>query len=196
MSIESKRKVLAEIADRVPEHKQLARSAASLAKNFKPTTADSLRRTKDLAYWLFVYDKLEESLAICKLLNNIKFSNDYNIWTWVEMTLALEWKLRTIAEQPEAAQHCTDEILSTYTTGSQDERTTNSQVLERRLNGSLLYDSRIAEAEQDKDPSSERNFRLLQIGQLLFIQALGGSKALPVPELERQVDFQLAKLRA
>lgn len=196
MSMETKRKALAEIADRLTEHKQLARSAASLAKNFKPTTADSLRRTKDLAYWLFVNDKLEESLDVCSLLNDIKFSNDYNIWTWVELTLALEWKLRTIAEQPEAAQQCSDKILSTYITGSQDERTTISKVLERRLNGSLLYDSRIAEAEQDKDLTSERNFRLLQIGQLLFIQALGGSEVLPVPELEKQIALQLAKLRA
>ena len=192
MEATAKRAVLATVAQAVPERKKVARLAASLAKNFKPTVAESLRRTNELAYMLYVHERPDLALQMCGLLNDIPFRNDYNLWTWVEATLALEWKLRTLAGETARAQACVDAIRATFDTGDESD----TILLERRLGGSLFYNEKITEAEKENNTSLERVFRLVQLNELIFIQSLGGSEALPVPELERQIDFQLAKLRA
>ena len=92
--LDDKRAVLASVATRLTAYPSLARLATSLAQRFKPTLAATLARTKDLAYWLYVYEQPELSLQICQVLNDLPFAQDYNRWTWVELTLALEWKLR------------------------------------------------------------------------------------------------------
>jgi hypothetical protein len=58
-----------------------------------------------------------------------------------------------------------------------------------------LYDTEIARAQQSGDKIGEKNWRMIQLGALLFLEALGGSSTLPVSELEQQFAFNLAKLR-
>lgn len=171
------------------------RLAAGLAKNFKPTVADSLERTKNLAYQLYVLDKPGLCLQVCQLLNDLTFDRNYNIWTWVELTLALEWKLQTQNGQVAQAQKCAATIRSTYELGDAIERAQKAKALEYQVNGGLLYDVQITKAEQADDFTSERSYRMIQLGALVYIQALGGSITLPVQELERQLTFQLSKLR-
>ncbi|MBJ6145928.1 DUF6707 family protein [Hymenobacter sp. BT559] len=194
--IEAKRKVFAAIAAQMGNIPKVARLATSLAKSFKPTASDPLERAKNLAYLLYVHEQPDLCLQACQLLNDIAFQNNYNLWTWVELTLALEWKLRIDAGQPMQAQACATTILETFQIGSETERLQKSAALKRRLTGSLLCDTQIAEAQRNGDKTAEKNWRMLQLGALLFIEALGGSSTLPVSELELQFAFNLAKLRS
>lgn len=195
MNVIAKCDIFASIAAAVPGHKKLARSATSLAKSFKPTVAESLRRTSDLAYWLYVYERPDLALQACGLLNDLPFKNDYNLWTWVEATLALEWKLRTLAGEAARAQACAEAIRATYQLGNELERTTKARVLERRLKGNELYDERIQQAEQESDKPLEESLRLIQLKELLFLQALRSPSDADRSDLERQADVQLSTLR-
>lgn len=193
--IEAKREVFAAIATQMAEQPKVARLANSLAKNFKPTASDPLERAKNLAYLLYVHEQPALCMQVCQLLNDIIFKNNYNLWTWIELTLALEWKLRVDAGQQKLAQACVSTIRDTYQTGSENERLQKTAALEYRLMGSLLYDIEIAKALQSGDKMGEKNWRMIQLGALLFLEALGGSSTLPVLELEQQFAFNLAKLR-
>jgi hypothetical protein len=193
--IEAKRKVFAAIATQMADTPKVARLATSLAKNFKPTASDPLERAKNLAYLLYVHKQPGLCLQVCQLLNDIAFKGNYNLWTWVELTLALEWKLRMDTGQQELAQACANAIRATCQIGSETEQLRKAATLEYRLTGSLLRDAEIAKAQQSGDKTGEKNWRMLQLGELLFIEALGGSGALPVSELKQQFAFNLAKLR-
>jgi len=195
VSVEAKRKVFAAIAAQMADVPKVARLATSLAKNFKPTASDPLERAKNLAYLLYVHEQPALCLQVCQLLNDITFKGNYNLWTWVELTLALEWKLRIDAAQQELAQACTNTIRATCQTGSEAEQLQKTATLDYRLTGSLLCDVEIAKAQQRGDKTGEKTWRMLQLGALLFIEALGGSSTLPVSELEQQFAFNLAKLR-
>jgi hypothetical protein len=111
--IEAKRTVFAAVASHMSGQPKVARLATSLAKNFKSTASDALERAKNLAYLLYVHEQPALSLLVCQLLNDIAFKNNYNLWTWVELTLALEWKLRVDAGQPMQAQACANTIRDT-----------------------------------------------------------------------------------
>jgi hypothetical protein len=193
--IEAKRAVFAAVAFQIHGQPKIARLATSLAKNFKSTASDHLERAKNLAYLLYVHEQPVLSLQVCELLNDITFKNNYNLWTWVELTLALEWKLRVDAGQTVQAQVCADTIRDTYQTGSETERLQKAVTLEHLLTGSLLCDTEITNAQQSGDKTGERTWRMIQLGALLFIEALGGSSVLPISDLEQQVVFNLAKLR-
>ena len=67
--------------------------------------------------------------------------------------------------------------------------------LTTRLAGGLLNDDALAEAERVGDRASATTYRLLQLGELLFVQAQGGSAALPGTELEQRVTAHLTTLR-
>ena len=193
--IETKRGVFTVIAAQMANRPKVARLATSLAKNFKPTASDPLERAKNLAYLLYVHEQPALCLQVCQILNDIAFKNNYNLWTWVELTLALEWKLRVDAGQYVQAEVCANTIRDTYQTGSETEQLRKTTTLEWRLKGGLLYDTQIAEAQQSSDKTGEKNLRMIQLGALLYIEALGGSSTLPVSELERQFAFNLTKLR-
>jgi hypothetical protein len=102
--IEAKREVFAAIATQMANQPKVSRLATSLSKNFKSTASDPLERAKNLAYLLYVHEQTALCLQVCQLLNDITFKNNYNLWTWVKLTLALEWKLRLDAGQPVQAQ--------------------------------------------------------------------------------------------
>ncbi len=195
MSIEAKRIVFAAIAAQMAEIPKVARLATSLAKNFKPTASNPLERAKNLAYLLYVHEHPDLCLQVCQLLNDITFKGNYNLWTWVELTLALEWKLRMNIGQQVLAQACVNAIRATYQIGSETEQSQKIATLGYRLTGSLLRDAEIAKAQQSGDKMGEKNWRMLQLGEIMFTEALGGSSTLPVSELEQQFAVNLAKQR-
>jgi hypothetical protein len=193
--VEVKRQVLPTVASQVTDYPKTARLANALANNFKSTVVDSLERTKNLAYQLYVQDRSDLCLQVCQLLNDLIFTHNYNIWTWVALTLALEWKLQTQAGELIQAQRCAAILRSTYELSDPVAQAQGAKNLAWRINGGLRYDDQIAQAVQRGDTTAEKSYRQLQLGALLCIQALGGSATLPLPELERQLVFQLAKLR-
>lgn len=194
-TLDGKRNVLAAVATSLQPYPRLNRLATSLAKGFKPTIAATLERTQKLAYWLCVHEQQALCLQVCQLLNDLEFEQDYNRWTWVELTLALEWKLRIEAGQFIAAQACVEPLQATYAGGDLLMQRIKSGALKNRLSGALLKDAQIAEAELFADNTTATAYRIAQLGELLFIQCQGGSADLSVVELEQQIAMQLVKLR-
>lgn len=195
-SLDDKRNVLASVATSVHAYPRLVRLATSLAKRFKPTVAETLQRTADLAYWLYVHEQPKLCLRVCQLLNDLEFEQDYNRWTWVESSLALEWKLRVEAGQMEAAQVCVEMLQATHSIGNSFVQDINAAALKRRLSGALLRDVEIAQAELAGDSAGVTAYRLIELKEILFIQAQGGSANLSITELEQRFVAHLAKLRS
>ncbi|MBC6698745.1 DUF6707 family protein [Hymenobacter puniceus] len=196
MTLDEKRNVLASISTSIPAYPRLVRLAVSLAERFKPSVAATLERTKVLAYWLYVYELPEICLQVCRLLNDLEFKQDYNQWTWVELTLALEWKLRIEAGQMAAAQMCVEKLQATNSVGNPFMQQIKVGALSRRLAGGLLRDVEIEQAELFGDSATATAYRLIELGEILFIQAQGGSADLSVTELEQRFAADLTKLRA
>ena len=119
--------------------------AVSLANSFKLTQAASLEKANDLAFWLFIHRKNELAGRVCELLASIPFANNYNLWTWVELALALDAKL---ASESEAKQRI-DAIRAPLALGDEMHRNIKIRALARRMNGDLLQFQAIAQAQQD-----------------------------------------------
>lgn len=195
-TLEGKRQVLTAVASRLAAHPRLLRLATSLAKGFKPTVAASLQRAQQLAYGLYVYEHRDLCLQVCRLLNDVPFEQDYNRWTWVEFTLALEWKLRSEAGERAAAQACLALMQAAAAQGDPSVQRINAAALQNRLSGALLRSQEIAEAERFGDRASARTYRFLHLGELLFLQAHGGSAEFPINAMEQEVTTQLTVLRS
>jgi hypothetical protein len=194
-TLDDKRNVLASVATSLQRYPRLMRLATSLAQRFKPTVAATLEHTQKLAYWLYVYEQPALCLQVCQLLNDLEFEQDYNRWTWVELTLVLEWKLQLEAGHLVAAQACVEALQATYAVGDLSMQQINARALKNRLSGALLKDAEIAEAELFADKTTAMAYRLAQLGELLFIQCQEGFTELPLSELEQQITRQLIKLR-
>ena len=195
-TLEGKRQKLAVVASHLAAHPRLLRLATSLAKGFKPTVAASLQRAQQLAYWLYVYEHRDLCLQVCRLLNDVPFEQDYNRWTWVELTLALEWKLRSEAGEGAAAQACLAIMQAAAAQGEPSMQRIKAAAMQHRLSGVFLRSQEIAEAERCGDRASARTYRFLKLGELLFLQAHGGSDKFHMNALDQEATAQLTALRA
>lgn len=171
------------IADQPTGIKKVDKLAASLAKNFKPTQAGSLEKANDLAFWLFIHGKNELARRVCESLGSIPFDDNYNLWTWVELALALDAKL---ASKSEAKQRV-DAIRAPLALGDEMHRTIKARALSRRLDGDLLQFEAIAEAQQDNDKKSELDYRFAHLKELVYIEVLGGSDEQSVDNVQRAI---------
>ena len=162
--------------------KFMARMKDRAAKNFRWTAKRPLEDAMYLAYWSYVFGRNDDALQVCEFLSQFQFSGDYNLWTWIEASLALEARLlRTFGRQQKAAE-CVARIRATG-------------FVEARLDGVLLSgkERNIGYAVSDGDKIRERNWRAIMMTELCVVIELGGSQELPVQRLE--VMFQENVLR-
>jgi len=164
--------------------KFMARMKARAAKDFRWTAKRPLEDAMCLAYWSYVFGRNDDALQVCEFLSQLQFSGDYNLWTWIELSLALEARLlRTINRQQEAAE-CVARIWA-------------AGFVEERLEGLLLNskERNIDCAVSDGDKTRERNWRVLLMLELCIIRELGGSEQLPVQRLEDSFQLNLSRLQ-
>jgi hypothetical protein len=165
--------------------KFLARMKSRAANNFKWTVSRSLEDAMYLAYWCHVFGRDEEALEVCEFLSAFEFAGNYNLWSWIEGSLALHARLLRGRDDPKAAVACTQRIRA-------------AGFVEGRLSGSLLnnYQRNIGAAVNEQDKPRERDWRAVLAKELCTIIELGGSQTLPVQKAELMYQENLAHLQA
>lgn len=66
----------------------------------------------DLAYWLYLFDRKDEALEVCRHFTRYEFNGDHNFWTWVEILLVLQIRICREYDFREEAEHCRKRIVS------------------------------------------------------------------------------------
>ena len=164
--------------------KFMGRIKARAAKDFRWTTKRSLEDAMYLAYWSYVFGRNDDALQVCEFLSQLQFSGDYNLWTWIELSLALEARLLRISNKQQESAECVARIW-------------DAGFVQERLEGLLLNgkERKIAYAVSDCDKVRERDWRAIMMLELCIIRELGGSEQLPVYRLEDSFQENLSRLQ-
>ena len=161
--------------------KFMARVKDRAAKNFKWTVSRSLEHGMYLAYYSYVFGRRSDASEVCEFMSQFQFAGDFQLWGWVEHTLALEARLLRFSGRPQEAAECVGRIR-------------DASFVETRLNGSLLGTRNLNAAISDGRKIAERNRRVLRLIELGTVIELGGSKELPVQILEILFQENLTRL--
>jgi len=162
------------------QNKKVISLAKKLGKKFSLKSGKDLENLTHLCYWLYVYGQPEKSALCCGIVDQIPFTNNFDIWTWVESIIAL--KMRILREQGEndKVEEYRPKLLISYEG--------EDKTLREILNGSLLYDENIKSNADDGDEKGANAWRFLQIVQLCIMRELGGSKKYPIEKLDKEID--------
>lgn len=152
------------------------------AKNFKWTVSRSLENSMYLAYYSFVFGRYDDALEVCEFLSQFQFAGDYQLWGWIEHTLALQSRLLRFFVKPQEAADCVGRIQK-------------AGFVETRLSGSLLGTRNLDAAICDGRKIAERDWRAIRLVELCTVIELGGSEELPIQRLEIMFQENLLRLQ-
>src|SRR5689334_3242656 len=86
--------------------KFLSRIKSRASREFRWTRWHSLENASRLAYWLYVFGRTDQALEVCRFVSQYQFAHDYNFWSWVEYTLALQSRLLREEGNKQEASEC------------------------------------------------------------------------------------------
>lgn len=170
-------KVFEQIISDTTQKKRVISLSKKLAKKCSLKSNEDLENLKNLAYWLYIYNKTDDSFQVCSILQNIDIPEERDLYTWLRLVFALNSRLLRERGDEEESKKYIEKIESMI----------KSKVLKRILNGELLYDSKIKEWVEKGDEDSANNWRFLQIGMLCLIRELGGSETYPIEILDNEI---------
>ncbi|ELY4159834.1 hypothetical protein SMZ39_004117 [Cronobacter turicensis] len=164
---------LKNILRELSEESVAIKNAISLlpSKSIKTDKAIVETLTK-LAYFFFIDEKEQETMAVCDQLANIKFNDDYDYWAWVEYALCLRIELSSRLINPEKKEISISIIKEALDSGEGLVKKIRNQVHERFMNGEEFG---IDDAEC-KDSDAEFEARMIYLMKLLKAKAFGGSE--------------------
>ena len=153
-------------ADREAD-KFLAGVKKRAATKFSRKKQASLENAMRLAYWLYVFRKDDEALDVCRFLGTYEFAGNFNLWSWIEYTLALQSRIARQRGQDDESAECLHRIRAAGFVSS-------------RLTGNLLDDKLecIRSAASAKNKTGERDWSLTALLELCVLIELGGSRDL------------------
>jgi hypothetical protein len=159
-------------------------AAKKRAAKFSRKKAASLDAATRLAYWLFVYGREDEALEACRFVGQTEFAGNFNLWTWVELALALQSRIARRRGSAEESAECLRRIRA-------------AGFRESRLNGSLLEDKlqNVQRAAAAQDKTGERDWGQNALLELCVLIELGGSETWPVEKLEAEFAQTVSRLR-
>lgn len=162
--------------------KFMARVKDRAARNFKWTVSHSLEHGMYLTYYSYVFGRRSDALKACEFMSQFQFAGDFQLWGWVEHTLALEARLLRLSGRPQEAAECVSRIWK-------------AGFVETRLSGSLLGTRNLDIAISDGRKIAERDWRAVRLVELCTVIELGGSEELPVQTLEVLFQENLLRLQ-
>ena len=162
----------------------LIRAKKKAIKNFSWKSSVSLQNVSSLAYWLYVFDRENEALEICDFLSKFQFAGDFNLWTWIEHSLALQSRLYRNKGKLNESQNCINRILS-------------AGFVKTRLDGLFVEDreNNIKYSTEENDVRAIRELTFLLMIELCILIELGGLLKLQVNVLEKKFSATVHKLR-
>lgn len=142
---------------------------------------------KDMAYWAYVFGSSELALKLTALLADEPFGGNAERWAWIQYMLALRRRIFVEAGEVASAEAVRASLQQAIEHGEPAKVELRRKALARRLDGSLLYDDTIAELERNDEAGSAYLYRFMQLHELCFLQAMGGSPRFSEAELEARI---------
>ena len=162
--------------------------ASRLSKRFRLTNSADLGILIELSYIHYALDETDAALQLADLISPIEFANNFDIWTWVEVGLALQSAIYRGTDRNELSKKCFEKIFYVYEQGSP----TNKKVFNRNLNGALLKYGEIANAKTKK---AEYEWRMYQLQTLTLIREMGGGEEFTIERADNEILENKEKLK-
>jgi hypothetical protein len=164
--------------------------ASALSKNFDLTSPDDLESLIELAYFQYVVGNTNTSYELVKLVSEIKFANDFDIWTWVEYGLILQSTIHKERNEEKLASECTNKITASLEKGNP----VNKKVFKRTLNGDGIPEA-YKEIEEAHDEESEYYGRIILLMKLMLIREMGGGEDFTVERADKEIQENIERLK-
>lgn len=189
--------IVAEVAARHPAERSIEELADRLAKGVNLKSGACLKDLRDLAYALYIdLEDPEGALTVADLLTVLPYDGNPGRWASIEGALALASYITAEQGEPERSA-AYDALLHASEEPEEDafKARVSARVRQRALNEPNLYDKEVFRSIDNGDHAAERDWRLLRLGQLLFLRAHGGSRSYTAEDLARRIGNELAAVR-
>ena len=147
----------------------------------------TLRNINDVTNWLFIINMQELSLQMGSTIDHIPFEGDFMIWENIQGVLVIETLIYLENKQMDKYNNCISTIKEVRTTGDEATIKKRQKILQRVLNGSLLHDKEILEAQKENNIQEELRHRFLQFKRLNYMRIMGGSETYPIEYLDKEI---------
>ncbi|MBF0397553.1 MAG: hypothetical protein HQK78_12315 [Desulfobacterales bacterium] len=163
--------------------KFISRMKKRATKNFKWTVSRSLEDMMYLAFWFYVLGREDEALEVCTFLSQYEFEGNFNIWRWVEYALALQARIFRNRDKKDEREKTLKRIRTYFE--------------EDRLNGIILNLNKenVQDQIEAHDKKREADWRAVMMLEQCIIIEMGGSKQLPVKNIETEFQDNISKLK-
>jgi hypothetical protein len=148
---------------------------------------NTLLNINNLACWLYIIEKKDLALNVCSIIDKIPFEGDFMIWENVQSVLVIESLIYSESNEFEKSQKCIATIKAVRTTGDEATIRKRQRILQRVLNGSLLHDKEIIDAQEKNNVKEEIRHRFLQFKRLSYMKTMGGSETYSIEYLNKKI---------
>ena len=184
---------LIEVFELVENHSDLKPYVEKILKKYKKTNCSYLESLNHLAYLLYLYGQKELAKKLLDILLQIPFAGDYNSWTFVESSIVL---LAYMEKQTENRVSIYQNLLlSPLDSGEESTRKIRRRVHQRFLNGDTL-EQKLAKIEQASTFTSEIEWRLLYLADLLKLQLFSSESTLDEADIQSKIEEQIERLQS
>ena len=184
---------LIEVFELVENHSDLKPYVEKILKKYKKTNCSYLESLNHLAYLLYLYGQKELSKKLLDILLQIPFEGDYNSWAVVESSIVLlAYMEKQTENQVSIYQNL---LLSPLDSGEESTRKIRRRVHQRFLNGDTL-EQKLAKIEQASTFTSEIEWRLLYLADLLKLQLFSAESTLDEADIQSKIEEQIERLQS
>ena len=184
---------LIEVFELVENHSDLKPYVEKILKKYKKTNCSYLESINHLAYLLYLYGQKELAKKLLDILLQIPFEGDYNSWTFVESSIVLlAYMEKQTENQVSIYQNL---LLSPLDSGEESTRKIRRRVHQRFLNGDTL-EQKLAKIEQASTFTSEIEWRLLYLADLLKLQLFSAESTLDEADIQSKIEEQIERLQS
>ena len=184
---------LIEVFELVENHSDLKPYVEKILKKYKKTNCSYLESLNHLAYLLYLYGQKELAKKLLDILLQIPFEGDYNSWTFVESSIVLLAYMEKQAENQVSIYQ--NLLLSPLDSGEESTRKIRRRVHQRFLNGDTL-EQKLAKIEQASTFTSEIEWRLLYLADLLKLQLFSAESTLDEADIQSKIEEQIERLQS
>lgn len=149
--------------------------------------AGDLSMLVELAYIHYIIGEKETALQLAKLTYEVEFTNNFDIWTWAEFSLALMSLLHKENDGEELSKNCIAKISAVV-----ESKPLNKKIFNRFLNGSTLDYKKIENAQNE---DSEYHWRKNQLQKLILIHEMGGGEEFSIERAKEEIQENLDRLK-
>ena len=174
---------LTEVFELVENHPDLNPYVEKILKKHMKTNCSYLESLNHLAYLLYLDGQKELAKKLLDILLQIPFEGDYNSWTFVESSIVL---LAYMEKQTENQVSIYQNLLL---------RKIRRRVHQRFLNGDTL-EQKLAKIEQALTLTSEMEWCLLYLADLLKLQLFSAESTLDEADIQSKIEEQIERLQS